>query len=212
MGHDSQVEGSDVTRLVSRAVRIKKPWQSQVGGGGANHSQRSQSGRWDIQQDNHDLESITETRMRNKYWAGRLSGDLCWEDQEGIVGLKRCSVELVTDRWSDLCESSDAGLPCWSHALSNQESDTSVSPSASTSVPFLPIQSRICDPVGGSRWCRKWRTSLPFGNLFLITENIHLVCYYTLCVLRWNVWNHLLSCQSPRMTWTPECPLLSPGK
>lgn len=69
--HDSQAEGSDVTRWVSRAVRIKKPWRSSDGG--ANQSQRSQSGGWNGQQDNHDLESVKGSRMRSKHWAGRQS-------------------------------------------------------------------------------------------------------------------------------------------
>ena len=44
-GDESQVEGqmSDVTKWVRGAVRIEKPRRSQAGG--ANQSQRSQSGR-----------------------------------------------------------------------------------------------------------------------------------------------------------------------
>lgn len=90
--------------------------------------------------------------MKNKYWAGRQVMRALLPGSRGhVVGLKRYNVQQVTDRWGDLSETAGAGLPCWSHALSEQESDTEhiclsisditcVFPSKSVSYPWSSME------------------------------------------------------------------------
>lgn len=48
---------------------------------------------------NHDLESVKGRRVKNKYWAGRQVMRALLPGSSGhVVGLKRYSVQQVTDR------------------------------------------------------------------------------------------------------------------
>lgn len=90
---------------------------------GANQSQRSQSGGWNIQQPWSWISQREKDEEQILGWQTVMRA-LLPGSRGHVVGLKRCSVRQVTDRWGDLSETAGAGLPCWSHALSKQESDT----------------------------------------------------------------------------------------
>jgi len=72
---------------------------SEESSAGANQSQRSESGRRKRWQDNHDFETVKGLRMPKRVMRILLGGG-------------RGLVQLVKDRRSDFCETSDAGRPC----------------------------------------------------------------------------------------------------
>lgn len=88
-GHGGQVEGSDVTWWVNGAVRIQKPWKSQAGG--ADRSQRSQSGRWNRQRGNQDLNQPQED------WLVSNTGLAFTSSRVGASrgALKRCDTQHI---------------------------------------------------------------------------------------------------------------------